>query len=366
MNTVHVDRRPLRRIGPIAALAAALFAAPAPAAVLVQEAAEDEALSQEAPVGRWEAYAVSSPRSRISNEARAMTVDLAPGDQASFSRVADLAPEPSAILCTFNVSLPSIGSEEATSQVIKMGWDFGTSNGDEAATRTYAELGLVGAASEAGFQLRDRVGGGNSPVFKGTQAVSWVLNNSGRSMMYAAPNGTVDAVGNDRMDVWIGRTRVFDDIPTTNPAGRITDLKWLWSRGSGVTSFDHFEIRTLEEATGRFAPAPGEPSAAIPDRGAPTQEASIALGRPTPNPFTRTMRFAYVIPGGSAAVDIGVYDVAGRRIRALARGVQTTGQYEAVWDGLADNGARVRYGMYFLRASIGAERSISRVVYLHQ
>jgi len=63
---------------------------------------------------------------------------------------------------------------------------------------------------------------------------------------------------------------------------------------------------------------------------------------------------------------VTILDVAGRRIRILAHGTQTTGVYEASWDGLGDDGSRVQYGMYFLRAAVGTERTISRVMYLHE
>jgi flagellar hook capping protein FlgD len=356
---------PSRRAGPLLALAAVLLAAPTTAAVLMQDTG-DEATAEDNPIGRWESFAVSSSRSQIFDEGQGMKVVLAPGDRASFARAADLPSAPSAVICTFNVSLSGIGDAEAASQVLRMGWDFAASNGDESELHTYAALGLTAAPGADAFQLRSPAGGGTSPVFTGTQAVSWVLNNSGRPMTYAAPNGAVEAVGDDRMDVWVGRTRVFDDVLASQPAGRITDLKWYWSRGSGVTAFDRFQIRTLDEATGAPAAATAEPTAADADPAAALRDGAVTLGRPMPNPFTAAMRFAYAIPGPSAHVDIGVFDVAGRRIRILAHGTQTTGVYEASWDGLGDDGSRVQYGMYFLRAAVGTERTISRVMYLHE
>jgi hypothetical protein len=195
------------------------------------------------------------------------------------------------------------------------------------------------------------------------QAVSWVVNNSGRAMKYDAPNGMVDVVGNDRMDVWVGRDRVFDDILATNPAGRITDLKWVWSRGSGLTRFDRFEVRALQEASSA-AGVMAAASLAELEGGSQPADGSIALERPTPNPFNRAMRFAYAIPAGKSSVDIGVFDVAGRRVRLLARGPQVAGQYEVRWDGFGDDGKRVKQGVYFLRASIGTSSRVSRIVYL--
>ena len=61
--------------------------------------------------------------------------------------------------------------------------------------------------------------------------------------------------------------------------------------------------------------------------------ASVELYRPYPNPFTGATAFAYKVDASDAAVDITVYDVAGRQIRKLVSGVQAAGQYTASWDG---------------------------------
>jgi len=37
---------------------------------------------------------------------------------------------------------------------------------------------------------------------------------------------------------------------------------------------------------------------------------------------------------------------------------------EVRWDGFGDDGKRVKQGVYFLRASIGASSKVSRIVYL--
>ena len=244
MIRIQIAGRRPKRAGLLAVLALALIAAMAQAAILVQDAGDDAAAG---PTAGWEAFAVTSARSSVSAPSRGVTVQLAPGDRATFSRAADLMPSPTTALITFDVSVSDVVSPPGTSQMFRLGWDFGTSNTDEADVRTYAQLGLRAVGSA--FQLRDVVGAGSSALFQGTQAVSWALNNSGGAVTYAAPNGTVESLANDRMDVWVGRDKVFDDVATTNPDGRSTDLKWVWSRGSGMTHFDHFLIRTLDEAT---------------------------------------------------------------------------------------------------------------------
>src|SRR5215831_16412255 len=229
--------------GAVAALIALFACSSARAGLLLEDGEEASAGS---PVARWEALAVSSAHSHIDGEDEALTVNLANGDHASFSRSSALMPSPDAVVCRFNVGMPAIGSLRPTNQVFRVGWDFSTSNSDEPSTRTYAELGLV-ATAEQGFRLRDRVSGVSSAAYNGTQAISWALNNSGKALSYSAPNGTTEWLANDRMDVWVGREKVFDDILVTTPAGRISDFKWFWSQGAGLARFDHFEVRTLDE-----------------------------------------------------------------------------------------------------------------------
>jgi hypothetical protein len=90
----------------------------------------------------------------------------------------------------------------------------------------------------------------------------------------------------------------------------------------------------------------------------------LNLYRPSPNPFTETTRFAYRIDGvWGARVDIGIYDVAGRRVRTLVDGIQNAGTFETSWDGTDSNGVRVRNGVYFLRSTVGdAVRSVRLVM----
>jgi len=91
----------------------------------------------------------------------------------------------------------------------------------------------------------------------------------------------------------------------------------------------------------------------------------VELYRPLPNPFASTTGFAYAVPAGSGLpVDIGVYDLAGRRVRTLVSGVVGSGRHEASWDGRNEVGARVNNGIYFIHSSVGRLRKTVSVVYL--
>lgn len=74
----------------------------------------------------------------------------------------------------------------------------------------------------------------------------------------------------------------------------------------------------------------------------------------TPNPFRTSTRFAVSIADGAGAnVELGVYDVSGRRMASLASGHFEAGRHEFAWDGRAGDGQRVRAGVYFLHGRVG-------------
>jgi hypothetical protein len=321
------------------------------------EAASEDAATPVRSDAPWELFGVSSARSQITSEGLTMRVALAERDRAACVRRLALDQPLTAALCRFNLSVTAGVSGGA--QMLRVGAGFGASADDSPDAATYARLAVVPQPSGA-FQLRDPIGRRNSGSFEGTQALTWALNNTGRTLVYAAPDGSVETLANDRMDVWVGRSKAFDDIAVTMQGGRISELKWYWGGGSGVTTFDHLTVSDLD---GDAATLDAAAAADIPvEEPAPGQ--SLQLYRPTPNPFEKTMRFAYAIPDGRERVDIGVFDVSGRKVRGLVQQEQQVGVYEVAWDGRADGGARVKNGVYFLRASIGNHSRVARVVYL--
>jgi hypothetical protein len=312
------------------------------------------------PTAPWDVSGTSGPGSSIEGDSRFSRVLLQAGDRVACSKRIDFRAASGAIVCRFNVALAADRSGPSVSQVFRVGSGFSASTADESNAGTYARLGLTGSASATGFQLGDLVAGRSSPTFEGTQAITWALNNSGATVKYSAPDGTTESIANDRMDVWVGRNKVFDDAAVTNARASISDLKWLWMSGSGVTSFGHLEARTLEPAVAATAGA----KAAGPSTDVTPEGKLVELYRPWPNPSETAVRYAYQIQSESERVDIGVFDIAGRVIRSLVHGTQSAGRYEVVWDGRREDGVRVKGAVYFLRASVGSSSRVSRVVLL--
>jgi FlgD Ig-like domain/Rax2 C-terminal beta propeller domain len=95
--------------------------------------------------------------------------------------------------------------------------------------------------------------------------------------------------------------------------------------------------------------------AAIPD--------AAWLGQNQPNPFNPSTTIRFRVPA-QMPVSLTVHDVAGRRIRTLAEGVQTTGEHSVLWDGRDDRGTSVAAGVYFYRLSAGSETLTRKMILL--
>lgn len=82
-----------------------------------------------------------------------------------------------------------------------------------------------------------------------------------------------------------------------------------------------------------------------------------------PNPFASSTRMRFDLPQ-PADTRILVYDLAGRRVRALLSGRVPAGRHEVAWDGRDEDGRQVAAGVYFYRLETGTESVTRRVVRL--
>lgn len=75
-----------------------------------------------------------------------------------------------------------------------------------------------------------------------------------------------------------------------------------------------------------------------------------------PNPAAGTSEAAFTLPSAST-VDLGVYDLAGRRVCALVSHEQlASGPHARTWDGRSDDGAAVAPGIYLVRLETSGNR----------
>ena len=68
-----------------------------------------------------------------------------------------------------------------------------------------------------------------------------------------------------------------------------------------------------------------------------------------PNPFTTMMVIEIVQPEGDE-LEIDIYDIQGRKVRAISYGM-STGQDKVRWDGNNQSGESVKPGLYYIRVN---------------
>jgi hypothetical protein len=88
---------------------------------------------------------------------------------------------------------------------------------------------------------------------------------------------------------------------------------------------------------------------------------SLVLGAAKPNPFGGRTEFTLSLDA-AAAVDLGVYDLAGRRVAQLQHGRLEVGVHRFAWDGRTDEGGRASAGVYFVRASGAGASTVRKLI----
>ena len=90
----------------------------------------------------------------------------------------------------------------------------------------------------------------------------------------------------------------------------------------------------------------------------------LALRGPHPNPFNPSAVFELELPA-AAVVQAGIFDVQGRRVRALAAGARLgAGRHRLTWDGRDERGHAVASGVFWLRVGTPLATLEARAVLL--
>jgi hypothetical protein len=90
---------------------------------------------------------------------------------------------------------------------------------------------------------------------------------------------------------------------------------------------------------------------------------SFSLSAPSPNPFSRTTRFAIQLRD-PRDVEVSVYTAAGALVRTLHEGSRPRGDFEIEWNGRGVDERTIPAGVYFVRAMSGTESVTRRITLL--
>jgi|GEM_PF-1798939 len=168
-------------------------------------------------------------------------------NNGSFTRSASFSPTPTAIVFSLDLTVSSTSGNTNAAAAFQVGSSYSTAtNGLETNANTYAQFG-IDFRGTTNFRLRDITSGATTANYSvgTTYTITWAMNNSGSTLNYTAPNGTAETVANDRADLWIGTTRLFNEVTVQTAGGTMSDLKFALKGGTGTINIDNIIIYSI-------------------------------------------------------------------------------------------------------------------------
>ena len=153
-----------------------------------------------------------------------------------------------ALWIEFDLSVAAT-TAQTNAGTLYVGTGYTNANSGPVNTSTHSRLGINFTTTSGNFTLRNISAGVNSGTLTGVQKVTWVINNTGSSLTYTAPDGSTETVQTNRADVWTGTTKTFDEIAATTNGIALRDFKFVISTGTGGITFDNFYIKPLSPTT---------------------------------------------------------------------------------------------------------------------
>ena len=82
-----------------------------------------------------------------------------------------------------------------------------------------------------------------------------------------------------------------------------------------------------------------------------------------PNPFNPVTTIGYSL-SHREHINLGIYDLKGRKIKTLINGKQSSGYYEVKWNATNDLGGAVTGGVYFYKIQVGQISETKKIILL--
>jgi len=266
---------------------------------------------------------------------------------------------------TYAEGLPAPGSDVCTNPATyylrkHCPWTY-FSNLDHNNEREYADL-AADIANDAlpnlAFVIPDSHDDSHDTGYDVTWGDNWLAANVPAMLDAVGPRGVVIVTWDEDDGHSGNRILTVFDGPLVQAGYVSTDFTYHWN-----------VVRTIADALGIERPGLASSAAPIEDIWGldplgvtPGARGHVSLSAPAPNPSAGTLsaRLTLARPMG---VDAGVFDLAGRRVRTLARGLRS-GAVELRWDGRDEAGTEAGAGVYMIRVQTGVETLERKAVVL--
>lgn len=162
-----------------------------------------------------------------------------------FNRITDFdvsGSPPTTLIVQFDLQVTVSGGTNTSAGIFRIGSAFADNAVLVANADIYARFSINLTNNNNEFQVRDISSTTNSATFSGKNKITFVLNNSGFSQNYFAPNGTTQTVANDTYDLWVGSTLVFNDLAVVTATQTLSDMKFIFDGDNSTIQLDNFLI----------------------------------------------------------------------------------------------------------------------------
>ena len=161
-----------------------------------------------------------------------------------FVRNFDFVPTPTFMLVKFKFEASAaIGNAALNHAALMVGTGF-TNDGNLPAN-TNSKFGITMDGNR--FKLNVITNAANTTIsetsayFTGQQNISFAINNTGAAQSYLAPNGALETLANDTWDLWVGDTKVYNDVSATD--GNVDLKNFRFSMLSATTTINTVKIQ---------------------------------------------------------------------------------------------------------------------------
>jgi hypothetical protein len=89
----------------------------------------------------------------------------------------------------------------------------------------------------------------------------------------------------------------------------------------------------------------------------------VILKKPYPNPFNPNTNFIIEVLNTSS-VKIDIYNLIGKKVRSINKGVLDPGRHKLVWNAANDNGKTVESGIYLYELFIDNKVKTGKLLYI--
>lgn len=193
-------------------------------------------------------------------------------DVGTFTRGVDFAPIPVTLKFQFDLKISGNSTAQTNGAKIQIGYNYDpTTYIEDDDVNVHSRIGINWTNVDGEFSLRNGGNTASSANFNGEQRVSLFINKSGSTISYLAPDGSTATLGNEKNDVWVGNSQVFDENNVVTSARWLRRFKFFFNSGSAKIEFDNFLV----------APIPAAPSASATQYfcgGSPTVANLVATG----------------------------------------------------------------------------------------